>query len=233
MAIANIKGGKVVKSDKLHLGCGQVYLDGYVNIDYPLDEHTVQTNSVADKYADLTRLRYKEESVQEVRLHHVFEHFVRADALALVASWSSWLKKEGVLRIEVPDFDRTAKVVLSRFSSKQQKRSALRHIFGSNEAHWAVHYEGWTEDTLKDVLSEMGFTVIAVRRTAWLSTRNIEVTARKDKKLSKTQAKKAAQKYLSGFLVDESKSEKHTLSTWVKDFTVQLDKTWAKSKTSR
>lgn len=222
-----------MKSNKLHLGCGQVYLEGYTNIDYPLSEHTVQTKSVADKYADLKKMRYSGGTVDEIRLHHVFEHFIRAEALALVASWNSWLKQGGILRIEVPDFEKTAKVVLSRFSRKQQRRSAIRHIFGSNEAHWAVHYEGWYEENLRDALEVMGFRIKSVNRSVWISTHNIEVTAIKERNLTKAKAKKAAQTYLGDFLVDKSKSEKQTLSTWMSDFTGQLDKTWARNKNSR
>ena len=60
---------------KLHLGCGQQYFEGYRNIDFPLTQHTVQTKSVADEHADLTSLRYPAGSIDEIRLHHVFEHF--------------------------------------------------------------------------------------------------------------------------------------------------------------
>ncbi|MBU1349519.1 MAG: hypothetical protein ABII99_02395 [Patescibacteria group bacterium] len=89
---------------KLHLGCGENYLEGYVNIDFPPEFHTIQNKSVADKYANIFELKYKKDSIEEIRLHHVFEHFERAVALALIAGWRSWLKKNGVLRIEVPDF---------------------------------------------------------------------------------------------------------------------------------
>ena len=79
-------------SKKLHLGCGQRYLEGYVNIDFPAAEHTVQEQSVADRHADLLCLSYPAGSIDEIRLHHVFEHFDRHTACALMASWQSWLK---------------------------------------------------------------------------------------------------------------------------------------------
>ena len=75
---------------KLHLGCGQRHFEGYVNIDYPLSEHSVQQTSISDEYANLLELRYKPNSIEEVRLHHVFEHFPRAVAAALLYSWSTW-----------------------------------------------------------------------------------------------------------------------------------------------
>lgn len=66
---------------KLHLGCGEVYLDGYRNIDYPPSEHTVQTQTKVDEYADILReLVYPRASIEEVRLHHVFEHFTHPGA---------------------------------------------------------------------------------------------------------------------------------------------------------
>jgi hypothetical protein len=78
---------------KLHLGCGQVYLKGYVNIDYPSSEHTVQHKSVADRLTDISQLTFPTSSVEEVRLHHVFEHFRRPQISARVACWNGWATK--------------------------------------------------------------------------------------------------------------------------------------------
>ena len=97
---------------KLHLGCGETYLEGYQNIDYLPSKHTVQTKGRADEYADIRELAYAPASVEEIRLHHVFEHFTRPVALALLTAWNAWLEPGGTLRIEVPDFDRTARRVL-------------------------------------------------------------------------------------------------------------------------
>ena len=80
---------------RLHLGCGEKYLEGYVNIDYPPDEHSVQVSSPADVYADITELSYEPGSVAEVRLHHVFEHFDRVTALSLLIDWYAWLEEGG------------------------------------------------------------------------------------------------------------------------------------------
>jgi predicted SAM-dependent methyltransferase len=80
---------------KLHLGYGQRYLEGYVNIDFPVSEDTLQKDNVADLHAGILGLRYPVGSVEEIRLHHVFEHFSRPVACALLASWFSWLYPGG------------------------------------------------------------------------------------------------------------------------------------------
>lgn len=214
---------------KLHLGCGQVYLEGYTNIDYPLTEHTVQSKSVADEFADLTALRYKSETVDEVRLHHTYEHFPRTTALALLASWHSWLKIGGRLHIEVPDFDSTAKLVLSRFTNDRDRKVGLRHIFGSNEAPWAVHYDGWSEKRLIEVFSRFGFSIEMTQKTSYLATRNITIIGVKDKHTpAKKELGEIAKNYLRSFTVDDSGFETKLLGIWLDHFNAQLGKTIAK-----
>ena len=80
---------------KLHLGCGHYYLEGYTNVDYPPSEHSVQQSIKADLFCDLATLRYAAGSVDEIRLHHVFEHFPRPAALALLCRWRDWLVPGG------------------------------------------------------------------------------------------------------------------------------------------
>lgn len=214
---------------RLHLGCGQVYLEGYLNIDYPLDNHTVQHKSVADKFADLSTLRYKRQSVDEVRLHHVYEHFPRHIAIGLLASWHTWLKKGGVVHIEVPDFDETASLVIDESFSERDRKVALRHIFGSNEAFWATHYEGWSANRLIEVMKIFGFRNIKAEKSSYMATRNVTVIAKKG--LAELDSKKAhekAAKYLKQFTLNDSEVEIDLLNVWLREFDKQFNKTSAK-----
>ena len=215
---------------KLHLGCGQVYLEDYINIDFPPSKHTVQKKSFADEHKDLLTLSYQKEIIDEVRLHHVFEHFIRPVALGLLASWHSWLKIGGTVHIEVPDFDRTARLVLSRFTPDNEKKVALRHIFGSNEAEWATHYEGWSEKRLTEVFEIIGFKIDNTIKGGYKATRNISVVGTKcNKSLSQNKLESSVRSYLKDFLVDKNDAmEKELLSVWMKDFTSQYNKTKAK-----
>lgn len=214
---------------KLHLGCGEIYLKGYINVDFPSSEHSVQQECVADVCTDILRLRYTAESIQEIRLHHVFEHLSQPIALALLVSWRSWLITGGILRIEVPDFDKTASRVLSPFTTDKQKYVALRHIFGSQEASWAHHCEGWSEKRLKRTLILFGFRPTKTTKNKWKGTYNIDITAFKtDEQISRGDFRNKAKNLLSSYLLDNSTSEERLLKIWTKIYSKQIRKTWAK-----
>jgi hypothetical protein len=207
---------------KLHLGCGQKYLDGYVNIDYPPAAHTVQNTSVADEYHDIGRLRYAASSIDEVRLHHVFEHFERFRACAYLASWNSWLRAGGIVHIEVPDFETTIRENFTWLTRARFEGVGLRHIFGSQEAAWAVHYEGYSGRRLEKITRAFGFEKVKVIKSDYKRTFNVEIIAKKVKSLSVEAAAEAARGYLSDYLVDDSDTEKRMLDVWLRGFTDQI-----------
>jgi predicted SAM-dependent methyltransferase len=215
---------------KLHLGCGELHLDGYLNIDFPPSSHTVQTKLAADEFHDILDLSYPSNSIKEIRLHHVFEHFSRPITCALIASWWSWLEPGGLLHIEVPDFDRTALVVLNPFSSDHARHVALRHIFGSQEAKWAVHQEGWSPKRLKRLLQEMGFDQIQTRRNSYQGTFNFEILAMKSRiDISKNDFEKSVQSFLVGYCLNHSGTEKRILEVWMEIYRQQIEVSWAAS----
>ena len=164
---------------KLHLGCGQIYLKGYVNIDYPPAFQSVQLNIKADLYQDITKLNYKGNSIDEIRLHHVFEHFMRHDALAQLCRWRDWLKVGGLLKIETSDITACFKIMNSPLFSYSDKQQVLRHIFGSHEASWAIHCDGWYKKKFEYTLKELGFNKLKFKKNSRGLLRNIEVAAYK------------------------------------------------------
>lgn len=209
---------------KLHLGCGNKYLNGYVNIDYPPSEHTVQQNQKVDLYADIIKLNYKENSVDEIRLHHVFEHFDRFTALALLCNWHKWLKLGGKLIIETPDLEASIEQFKSQSYSYIEKQAVLRHVFGSHEAKWAVHWDGWYKEKYEYVLSALGFGNISFEFTEWKVIRNIIVISEKTKIVSIEKQKEAAKELLHESLVDETQSELRQLENWYSQFEQVLNK---------
>lgn len=192
---------------RLHLGCGERHIDGYINIDYPPSEHTVQTKSGSDVFADITTLNFPDQTADEIRLHHVFEHFDRPTALALLCRWHLWLKAGGSILIETPDFEASTALIESPQYSYKQKQGMLRHIFGSHEAEWAVHKDGWYKGKFLHVLSEFGFCDIQFEFTEWQMTRNITVRAKKQRIINLPELQQIAKNLLRNCMIDGTVSE--------------------------
>jgi predicted SAM-dependent methyltransferase/glycosyltransferase involved in cell wall biosynthesis len=175
-----------VKPLRLHLGCGQQYLDGYINIDHPPTEHVVQVLHVADVFCDITQLKFPPQSVDEVRLHHVFEHFSRVVSLAMLIKWHRWLKTGGKIHIETPDLIGSAKTLVSDASWKT-KMGVVRHLAGDQSASWGYHVDHWFAERFEHTLKQLGFNPVHTESTSWsyepyLS--NVEIIAIKNKDIT-------------------------------------------------
>ncbi len=200
---------------RLHLGCGETYLKGYVNVDFPPSEHLVMTGVRPDLEADLTKLSYAPETVSEVRLHHVFEHFRRATALRLLIDWYGWLDDRGVLHIETPDFDRTAREFFQTGDSAT-RAVLLRHLYGSHEADWAVHCDGWDQSRFEETLRALGYTELEFEHSEWYGTFNVSVKARKRRPFVERAAQlRSAEDLLRQSLLADVDSERRLLSVWL------------------
>jgi len=140
---------------KIHLGCGDNYLEGYINVDLPIEDQTIISGK-ADIRSNIFDLKFENNTIDEIRLHHVFEHFSRQEALTLLLRWRRWLKVGGVLVIETPDFDGCIKKYLDTKDLKTRFELG-RHLFGSHEASWAYHKDYWSEDKFNFILSKLGF----------------------------------------------------------------------------
>ena len=151
------------KHGRVHLGCGDVHRRGYLNVDLPPKDGVAGGTSRPDLESDVTAVSCPSETLAEVRLHHLFEHFERAQALALLLRWYHWLRPSGQLCIETPDFEGC----ILGFSDRPvgEQSVILRHIFGSQEAPWAQHKDGWSASRFRYVLAELGFSRISTSRT--------------------------------------------------------------------
>ena len=165
---------------KLHLGCGRKYLPGYVNIDFPVEEQSIQLDLRADIYVDLRELNVEHATIDEIRIHHVFEHFPRPVALALLCKWSDWLKPGGLLIVETPDLMSSAWLLVSPFHTFARKMEVVRHLFGSHEAAWAAHWDGWFARRFSKTFKRIGYRRLRFKRTRWAMLRNIEAHAMRD-----------------------------------------------------
>ena len=80
---------------KLHLGCGTVRLDGWVNID---------RHRPADLTLDIRRpLPFRDGSARLIYHEHVIEHLTVEEGERCLRDWCRLLQPGGVLRIATPD----------------------------------------------------------------------------------------------------------------------------------
>lgn len=208
---------------RLHLGSGVWYLKGYVNIDLPATQHTVQTNTTVDIYANLLQVKLPPLCLQEIRSHHLFEHFDRPTALALLGNWHQWLLMDGTLVIETPDFAESIKLFSSPAVPYGIKQRIIRHIFGSHEASWAIHYDGWYEEKYRHILEGLGFEITRIEHTQWQNLANIIVYAQKKRHLTREEIISKVQLILWESLVPSElmvipPSEVQMWRVWIKKF---------------
>lgn len=84
---------------RLHIGCGDKPLAGWINIDRVARAPGVTTD------IDPAALPYPDGSVAAALAEHVFEHFDFAEEAAVWRELARVLRPGGTLLIEVPDFD--------------------------------------------------------------------------------------------------------------------------------
>ena len=168
---------------KLHLGCGRVYLKGYINIDgeadfiagecdpaivkavaadpdvyYKADFGKLPNDIVVDLVHDLTEpLPYPRDSVDEVRMEQVLEHLPGYMAGNVVAEIFRILKPGGAFVIGVPDVKETAKQLAAAQTEKDEDW-CIRLIHGTQRNSYSHHFCGYIPRTLKALLAEHGFS---------------------------------------------------------------------------
>lgn len=142
---------------KLNLGCGNNYMEGWVNIDGPKDE-LCYDDLKADVYCRIEDLDYPDNSVDEIFMNAVFEHFPRHVAIMQLRKFYKWLKTDGgKLTILVPDFWGTVKM-LKKSKSPKEQQFWFRHLYGPQDTiQFGTHYDAFDLEKLKWMFSIVGF----------------------------------------------------------------------------
>lgn len=146
----------------LHLGCGKRKILGFINVDLAKYGHIRYRRPVEDLSV------FKSNSVDLIYASHIFEYFGRIEAVKVLKEWKRVLKKGGVLRLAVPDFESLVKVY--------KKYKKLGMILGPLYGRWPIpgakkivyHKTVYDFPSLKKTLEENGFKL--VRRYDWRKT---------------------------------------------------------------
>ena len=146
---------------KLHLGCGQDYWPGYVNID-------VDSSAKADLILDISELEnvFDPGSVSEVVMYHVINYLSLWEARGFFQTLSRLLTPEGRLIIETVNLEAALAKVAQSQGNLGEYLEGVRalHAFGRDhmeaQARFVPNRFSWTRWHLEAELGAAGFASI-------------------------------------------------------------------------
>ncbi|MCE7700261.1 MAG: methyltransferase domain-containing protein, partial [Methanobacterium paludis] len=170
------------KSLKLNMGCGNVKLIDWVNIDI---------EPGADLIVDLRKgLPFKNNSIDFIYNEHFIEHLKLEDGQKVLNEFYRVLKNGGVLRIATPDLD----YILTKYSEGWRDQDWLSwpeydFIMSKGQMinisfRWWGHEYLYNEDDLKHLLMRAGFRSVIrceLKESTYSELKNLET--RKDSNL--------------------------------------------------
>jgi SAM-dependent methyltransferase len=163
---------------RLHLGCGQVYLPGYENID-------CDAQSLADRVMDFAKIgeSYAPGSVSEVLMIHSLSYLRQWQAREFLGMIYRLLSPGGRLILELPDLGKCARAICESEGDSQRHIEAVRAVYAfalADELHrreYSTYAFGWSGWHLRQTLEDIGFTKVELkdpethRRRTWRDVR--------------------------------------------------------------
>ena len=146
-------------NEKLHLGCGDVRLSGWLNID--LDAPG------ADMHLDFTKpLPFANDSITHIFSEHFIEHITRAEAVSFLRECRRILTLNGVLRISTPNL----RFLIISYVAKEKdtwgelwQPNSLCNMVNEGMRSWG-HQFIYDADELARIFVEAGFNSISFQR---------------------------------------------------------------------
>lgn len=143
---------------KLHVGCGDVILAGWTNLDIDNKEGV----DVTDDARTLSKI--PDESCDIIYACHVLEHFGRNEVANVLKVWNKKLKKNGCLRLSVPDFSK----VHLWYKKTHRLEDLLGLVIGGQKTQYDYHKMIFDKKFLSDMLARSGF--FDIKKWNWRET---------------------------------------------------------------
>ena len=115
------------KDLKLHVGCGTVYKDGWINIDNNSDNNIEKLNLIWDVTFPLP---FSTNSVSFLYNEHLLEHLEVKNAQRVLKDFLRVLKPGGVMRIAMPDLNSCVNTYNNKDYLKNSQESLMRNGLG-------------------------------------------------------------------------------------------------------
>lgn len=141
------------KGLKLHIGCSNIYLNNWVNVDLG--------NPTADMELDCLDLssQFDDNSADIVLSSHLIEHFDDTQVYGAVKEWYRVLNHDGWLILECPDLQRCLETFLAIDKNNIKERvNNFPQIFGRPDWHeYQIHRTGFWPERLIQMMKDVGF----------------------------------------------------------------------------
>lgn len=144
---------------RLNLGCGDVLLPGYVNVDVATERKGRQPDVCCD-IRDLSA--FEDDCADEVMAVHVIEHFYRWEAVNLLKEWVRVLKPGGRLVLECPNLLTACEEILRNPESgampDQRGQRTMWCLYGDPSWQDPLMCHRWlyTPQSLAQIMHEAG-----------------------------------------------------------------------------
>ena len=157
---------KLSERNKVHVGCGKIYIPGFVHVD-------IQPAPHIDIVAEVDKLDVIPSDLMElVYACHVLEHFDRWHYVNALKEWFRILKPGGILRVSVPDFQACVEIY-SSVGLVSGPSSIVGLVCGGQRDVFDFHKMIFDRQLLSAALRNVGFTTI--REWDWRTTEHADV----------------------------------------------------------
>lgn len=154
--------------DGLEIGCGDNPQAGYVHTEMYITEQNIHKVDINCSAKDLP---FADESFTSVLLFGVFEHFGYFEVQKVLLEVSRVLKKGGIFRFDVPDFDWFIHAYLTGNDKNtnlpldpiRNEAWVMHAIFGGQDGPGMTHQWGWNEKRLRAFLEKPNWEFSEIR----------------------------------------------------------------------
>lgn len=150
---------------QLHLGCGKRFIPGFIHIDLNDFPHIDYRHDIRD----LPMI--SDNTVDLIYFCHGIEYFDRVEIIGVLKEWKRVLKKGGMLRLAMPDFEALVKV----YKKFKDLDKVLGPLFGrweikdkEDRAEILYHKTVYDFISVKKLLMSQGFK--QVKKYDWRKT---------------------------------------------------------------
>lgn len=143
------------KSVKLHLGCGNTPIKGFINVD-------ILKIPGVDVICDLKDLGcFSDNSVDVIYASHFFEHFGTEEIPIIFKEMYRVIKENGEIRLSVPDLDKICQLYVKNIDWFTPPNNPwLGLIYGGQANQYDFHKTGFNYRWLKYLLQKAGFSEV-------------------------------------------------------------------------